>query len=88
MPKTARLDLRLDPEHKALIERAARISGTSVSEFIVGRVLEASRRVLAEHQHVEQIVVRGDAFEHLVAELARPARVVPELLDQLRKATR
>ena len=88
MPKTARLELRLLPEHKALIQRAARISGMSVSEFVVGGALEASRRVLTEHQHVEQIVVREEAFEHLFGELARPARVVPELLDQLRKATR
>ncbi len=88
MPKTARLDLRLDPEHKALIERAARISGASVSEFVVAHALEASRRVLAEHQRVEQIQVTEAAFERLVAELERPARVVPELLEALKKVER
>ncbi len=88
MPKTARLDLRLDPEHKALIERAARVSGASVSEFVVARALEASRRILAEHRRVERVAVAEAAFERLAAELARPARPVPELLDQLRKVRR
>jgi len=85
MPKTARLDLRLEPEHKALIERAARVSGASVSEFVVAHALEASRRVLAEHRRVE---VAEAAFLRLVAELERPARLVPELLEQLQKAKR
>ena len=88
MPKTARLDLRLEPEHKALIERAARVSGASVSEFVVAHALEASRRVLAEHRRVERIQVTEAAFERLVAELERPARVVPELLEELKKASR
>lgn len=57
MPKTARLEFRLEPEQKALIEKAARLSGASVSEFSAITLLEKARLVLAEHRQTEQILI-------------------------------
>lgn len=88
MPKTARLEFRLEPEQKALIEKAARLSGASVSEFSAITLLEKARLVLAEHRQTEQILIGAEAFDRLAQELTRPARVVPELLEELRKASR
>ena len=59
-----------------------------MSKFVVVHALEASRRVLAENRCMERIQAAEAAFERLVAELERPARVVPELLEQLQKAER
>lgn len=46
-----RLDLRLSPEHKRLIERAATVKGhTSVSGFAAVQLVEAARAILEEHE--------------------------------------
>lgn len=44
--QSARLDFRLSPEHKELIERAARIDGQTVSSFVVATLLRAAREAL------------------------------------------
>lgn len=46
-----RLDLRLSPEHKRLIERAARIKGhASVSGFAAVQLVEAALAILEENE--------------------------------------
>ena len=46
-----RLDLRLSPEHKRLIERAAAATGhASVSRFAVVELLRAARAALEENE--------------------------------------
>ncbi len=46
-----RLDLRLSPEHKRLIERAATVKGhTSVSGFAAVQLVEAARAILEENE--------------------------------------
>jgi uncharacterized protein (DUF1778 family) len=42
----ARIDFRATPDVKLLIERAAAICGTSVSEYIKATVVERSREVI------------------------------------------
>lgn len=44
MLATARLELRINPEDKALIERAASLSGQSVTAFAIA--------VLSNHAHI------------------------------------
>jgi len=84
--KTARLDLRLEPEQKMLIEEAAALSGATTSSFVQMVVLEKARAVIREHRGVERVTLPAAAFEQLLRDLERPAKIVPELLDQLEKA--
>ncbi len=84
--KTARLDVRLDPEQKKLIEEAAALSGSTISSFVQAALLEKARAVIREHRAVERLVLSAEAFDRLVEELEQPARTVPELLEQLGKA--
>ena len=44
------MDFRLDPEHKALIERAAAHSGETLTGFAVSTLVREARRVLEEHE--------------------------------------
>ncbi len=48
IPKTQseRLDFRLTPEHKALIERAASVQGQTVSSFASAALLKAADEVI------------------------------------------
>jgi len=84
--KTARLDVRLDPEQKKLIEEAAALSGGTTSSFVQATLLEKARTVIREHRAVERMVLSAEAFDQLVEDLEKPARTVPELLEQLGKA--
>jgi len=83
--KTARLDVRLDPEQKKLIEEAAALSGGTTSSFVQAALLEKARTVIREHRAVERMVLSAEAFDQLVVDLEKPARTVPELLEQLGK---
>jgi len=48
--KTERLEARMTPQQKARIEEAARLRGTSVTEFVVMSSQEAAARTIREHE--------------------------------------
>lgn len=43
---SARLDFRLAPEHKSLIERAASIDGQTVSSFVIATLVRAAKETI------------------------------------------
>lgn len=45
-PPSARLDFRISPEHKSLIERAASAQGQTVSGFAIATLLKASEEAI------------------------------------------
>jgi uncharacterized protein (DUF1778 family) len=49
MPASARLDFRIRPENKELIEQAADLLGMTVTEFADTRLVQIARQVIAEH---------------------------------------
>jgi uncharacterized protein (DUF1778 family) len=49
-PRKERLEARLTPEQKKHIERAARIKGTSVSDFVVLSAADAALRTIREEE--------------------------------------
>ena len=72
MAKAARLDMRLDPADDFLIRRAAEVSGTSVSAFVL-----ASARVEAAHVLADRLVfpLDDEAWREFTRRLdARPKR--------------
>jgi len=50
--KSARLETRVSPEQKQLIERAAVYTGRSVSDFVLDHVQEAARKVIEEYERL------------------------------------
>jgi uncharacterized protein (DUF1778 family) len=67
--RTARLEARITPEQKAIIERAAAYEGRSVSDFVVHSVQEAAKSVLREH---ETLRLNREQSEALVRSLLDP----------------
>lgn len=53
--KTERLEARLRPEDKALMQRAADLSGRKLSEFVIASAREAALETLRQH---ESLVLR------------------------------
>jgi len=75
----ARLNFRLDPEIKALIERAAHYSGETVTSYAVSTLVRDARKVVQEHEVTTLSDRDRDLF---LALLDNP----PEPNDALRRA--
>src|SRR3989442_10936845 len=77
-----RLEVRVTPEQDALIRQAADLEETTVTAFVLETVTSKARRVVKEHQ---DLVLSNDAFDKFIAELDRPAKQVPELVELFKK---
>lgn len=85
MPRTAqskaprrRLEVRLSEEQDAVIREAADARGTTVSAFVLDTVTVQARKVVREQR---DLILSKEAFERFMAELDRPAEVVPEMVE-------
>lgn len=51
--KSARLEARLSDDHQTLIQRAAALSGQSVTDFVVAASLAQARKTIAENESLQ-----------------------------------
>jgi uncharacterized protein (DUF1778 family) len=70
--KNDRLELRLEPERRRLLDEAAAASGVSTSAFVLDHATEAARSVLADRTFFVLPDDRWDAFVELLERDARP----------------
>lgn len=77
--KHGRLEARIRPEQKALLERAAMLQGQSLSDFVIGSAQRAAEQVIRDHEVIRLSVEDSRA---VVEALLNP----PEPNEQLRKA--
>jgi uncharacterized protein (DUF1778 family) len=78
-PARERVDFRLEPEHKALIERAAAYRGETMTGYAISTLVREAQRVVREHEVVTLSERDRDRFLEL---LENP----PEPTDALRRA--
>lgn len=69
--RTQRLEVRTTPEDRSLIDRAAAIAETDLTEFVVSNLRTAARRVLADR---DRFTLDADAQASWEAINRRPAR--------------
>ena len=74
--RSRRLELRTTPEEREIIDRAAAVSDTGLTDFVVGSAVEAAQRVLADQDRFELDAVAAEAWE---AMNSRPAMDLPGL---------
>lgn len=67
--KTARLDLRLSPEHKHLLEQAAALTGSTVAGYAVAHLVEAATTTVARSR---ALTLDAQSWEMFVAALDAP----------------
>jgi Protein of unknown function (DUF1778) len=53
------VDLRTSAEERELIDRAARASGTDLTDFVITHASEAARRMLADHHDLTEFRCRS-----------------------------
>lgn len=87
--KVDRLELRLEPDKRKLLDRAAEAAGVSTSAFVLEHATDAAQRALADRTLFVLPPDRWNAFvelldrpeqpmEGLAAFLARPSVLEPE----------
>ena len=79
-PKSARLELRVTPDQKHLLEEAAAVRARTVSEFVIETASTAAHDVLADRT---RFVLSPEKWDALTAALDRPVRVLPDLVALL-----
>lgn len=76
--KTERMELRVSPSARRLIERATAISGLAAGDL----AYEGARRVLEDH---DRMVLRGNDREVFLNAIGKPPRPAARLVAALRK---
>jgi uncharacterized protein (DUF1778 family) len=80
--KDERLQIRVDPTDKSLLERAAAASHLNVSAFVLQAAAARAEEILAERHTISLSAQAAGAFDEA---LQRPARVNGRLAEALRR---
>lgn len=78
---TDRLDIRLPPDDKRMLARAAQLEGVTLSQFVLAPALERARKVIAE---AEQLAVTSKAYGDVLDALANPPQPTAALILAMR----
>ena len=78
-PRGARLEARISVEQKIVLQRAATLSGRTLTEFVVASAQDAASRVIQEHETIRLSRAEQVAF---VSALLKP----PVVNARLRQA--
>lgn len=82
--RSEKLDLRLTPEAKQILNAAARASRRSVSDFVLESALSRAQEALPDRRHFGLDAERWQAF---LSALDAPVRPLPRLERLLREAS-
>ena len=75
-PRTARLEARIAPETLAVVKRAAKMQGRSLSDFVVEAVHSAAQNAIRDTQFVRLSLEDQDRFVDL---LLNPPPLTPAM---------
>jgi uncharacterized protein (DUF1778 family) len=85
MARTARIELRAEPEREEQIRAAARITNQSISSFVLDAATERARDVLAT---ASTTVVPSNFFDEIYRSLDHPPEPNPALQRAARRPWR
>jgi uncharacterized protein (DUF1778 family) len=71
--KSARLEARIKPELRALIQRAADLEGRKVSEFVTDALQHAAQQAIAEAQVLRLSIADQELFANALLAPPEPA---------------
>jgi uncharacterized protein (DUF1778 family) len=79
---SARIDLRLDPQKKRVVIRAAELLGVNLTQFIMDRVFPEAERIVMENQRIR---LSSEEWERFSSKLDEPPKNLPELRKLLQE---
>jgi uncharacterized protein (DUF1778 family) len=80
-----RLEARITPDQKELIERAARVQGRTVTDFVVSALQEAAKQAIADHTVWKLTEEQQEAFIGALMDPPAPSRKLREAYKRFRK---
>ena len=80
--KESRIDVRVRPEQKELLERAALIKGMSLSAYLLSNSLEKARVEIEKHQKLVLSDRDRDLFIALMSEPPEPNQALKEAMTK------
>lgn len=83
--RDARLDFRLQSEHKRLIEQAAVASGQTLSEFALSSLIDAARETVDQATTTQLNRRDREAFLALISADAEPNEALQAAADRYRR---
>jgi len=86
--KRERLEARITPEQKALFQRAADLTGRSLTDFVVSSVQAAAEATIRTHQVLELTARDSEAFLAALANPREPNERLRAAFEHYRAATR
>ena len=78
-PKEIRISMRVDPQRKAVIARAAKIQHTTISDFVLDNAYQVASTIVADET---TILMTPEQFEHMCRILDNPPKAA---LTKMRK---
>lgn len=79
---SVRLDMRVEPHAKGLIERAAALTGQSITDFVVSNLIVTAMATIERH---ERLVLSDQGRDQFLAALERPSKALPALKRAARR---
>ncbi len=81
--KETRLSVRITPAQKAMIARAARLRGTTVTDFVVRQAFDAASRLVADETQLRMTPEQFKQFCRVLdAAPARNLKAMQQLLSE------
>ncbi|MBK9316190.1 MAG: DUF1778 domain-containing protein [Acidobacteria bacterium] len=81
-PRSARLDMRIDAQVKTLIERAAAITGQTLTDFAISNLVDSAMATIERH---ERLILADHERDRFLDTLDRPAKPLPALAKAARR---
>lgn len=83
--KSARLETRVSPEQKELIERAAAYAGRTVSDFVVAHVEVAAKKVIEEYERLHLDQAQSRVLVEALLAPKKPNKKLKRAMDDYRQ---
>jgi uncharacterized protein (DUF1778 family) len=83
--RSSRLDLRVAPEEKALIDRAAALSGSSTTDFVRSTMLASAREAIRRQEVIELTAEGSRAFVEALMNPPEPNERLRALAEEHEK---
>jgi uncharacterized protein (DUF1778 family) len=87
MSRTARIDIRTDASRKKVIVRAAELTHTDVTQFILDRVVPDAERIVAEKEGLK-VLLSAEHWADLCKRLDEAPKDLPGMRQLLARPTR
>ena len=82
--KGVRLEARLSPEQKKLIQRAADLVGWSLTDFVVSSSQQAANKIIREHEIISLTAQESEHFVGVLLNAVKPNTALKKAAEKYR----